>query len=341
MSERTVSENNKLWETAEKIAQQVVAEKKAESEEERRKQKKRVIKLLLLLVLIALIIVFASIAWFAMNKQTGAGGMGVKSQATPYTIQTRSESGYYKSKWDRINSDAAEWQVSPANNFDNHVQAMGEDEQEPGLEPGDSGMLEFRVDPNVSDSITVDCVFDVKAYLEKPVLNQGEPVLDVNSEPVTKITEISNTALLGYVKAHIMLFSGKDEQTGKYTGLISTDEELKRVLKDLTYTRGDTAYTKIYWVWPEHLYELTSENPDRVIYAPTERKGIIDYIAANKDGFFKDCSDSVQKVTTDLTALSVAYNTSVYNHYNIKYDNADLDIGNNISYIMLSMTVKQ
>ena len=89
------------------------------------------------------------------------------------------------------------------------------------------------------------------------------------------------------------------------------------------------------------MYELTSENPDRVIYAPTERKGIIDYIAANKDGFFKDCSDSVQKVTTDLTALSVAYNTSVYNHYNIKYDNADLDIGNNISYIMLSMTVKQ
>ena len=180
MSERTVSENNKLWETAEKIAQQVVAEKKAESEEERRKQKKRVIKLLLLLVLIALIIVFASIAWFAMNKQTGAGGMGVKSQATPYTIQTRSESGYYKSKWDRINSDAAEWQVSPANNFDNHVQAMGEDEQEPGLEPGDSGMLEFRVDPNVSDSITVDCVFDVKAYLEKPVLNQGEPVLELS-----------------------------------------------------------------------------------------------------------------------------------------------------------------
>ena len=284
---------------------------------------------------------FASIAWFAMNKQTGAGGMGVKSQATPYTIQTRSESGYYKSKWDKINSDAAEWQVTSTNNFDNHAEDLDEDEEEPGLEPGDSGMLEFRVNPNVSDFITVDCVFDAKAYLEKPVLNQGEPVLDDNDEPVTEITEISNTALLGYVKAHIMLFSGKDEQTGKYTGLISTDEELKRVLKDRTYTRGDTVYTKIYWVWPEHLYELTSENPDRVIYAPTERTGIIDYIAANKDGFFKDCSDSVQKVTTDLTALSAAYNTSVYNHYNIKYDNADLDIGNNISYIMLSMTVKQ
>ena len=33
MSERTVSENNKLWEAAERIAEQVVAEKKAENEE--------------------------------------------------------------------------------------------------------------------------------------------------------------------------------------------------------------------------------------------------------------------------------------------------------------------
>ena len=71
MSERTVSENNKLWENAEKIAQQVVAEKKAESEEERRKQKKRVIKLVLLLVLIALIIVFASIHSRTIQMTTG------------------------------------------------------------------------------------------------------------------------------------------------------------------------------------------------------------------------------------------------------------------------------
>lgn len=61
MSERSVSENNKLWEAAERIAENAVAEKKAESIEERRKQKKRVVKLVLLMMLIALITVFASI----------------------------------------------------------------------------------------------------------------------------------------------------------------------------------------------------------------------------------------------------------------------------------------
>ena len=33
MSERSVSENNKLWEAAEKIAEEVVAAKKIENEE--------------------------------------------------------------------------------------------------------------------------------------------------------------------------------------------------------------------------------------------------------------------------------------------------------------------
>ena len=37
MSERTINENNKLWEAAEKIAEEAVAAKKAASEEERRK----------------------------------------------------------------------------------------------------------------------------------------------------------------------------------------------------------------------------------------------------------------------------------------------------------------
>ena len=68
---------------------------------------------------------------------------------------------------------------------------------------------------------------------------------------------------------------------------------------------------------------------------------VINYIAANRTGFFKDCNDTEQQVITDLTALSTAYDNSIYNHYNMRYDNADLDIGNNISYVMLAMNVEQ
>lgn len=61
VSERSVNENNKLWEAAEKLAEKVVAEKKAQSEENRRKQKKRLAKIILLMILTALIIIFASL----------------------------------------------------------------------------------------------------------------------------------------------------------------------------------------------------------------------------------------------------------------------------------------
>ncbi len=310
--------------------------------EKKKNQKKSLIKMGAMGVLTLILLIFSSLSWFTMNSQVESGGMSIKSQGMPYTIQTRIESGYYKEKWDKIGSEAMEWQVTLKNNFDNNPNDTYNDEDEPGLEPGDSGMLEFRVNPNISDSITVDCVFEFKAYLETPVLDQqGNQTLDANSNPVTRITEIDDAKLLGYVETHIMLFSGYDAKTGKYTGLIGTDDKLRRVLTNQTYKKDDTDYTTIYWKWPMHLEELTSHDNTKIIYAPSERTSVINYIAANRTGFFKDCNDTEQQVITDLTALSTAYDNSIYNHYNMRYDNADLDIGNNISYVMLAMNVEQ
>lgn len=306
-------------------------------------RKKVIYNLVLLFVAVFVVLIgVITMAWFAMNRETGTSGMGVKVQGTPYTIMTRSGSGYYKDKWETLGSNAIEWQVSAYHNLDNYVADPENitDEQEAalGLEPGDTGSLEFRVQPNTADSLTVDCVFDIKAYLERTVLDENDdPVLDDNNEPVTELVEIDNTALTGYLKAHILLFAGYEN--GKYTDLIADDEDMRRVLQQ-TYTKNGSEYTTIYWVWPMHLSELTSEDNVTIIYAPSERNAVITYIAGNKDGFFKDCSDTSQQVKDNLTALADTYDNQVYNRYNTKYDNADLEIGNNISYVMLSMTVE-
>lgn len=311
-------------------------------EHQQKALKKSLIKTCIPIVLSLFILCCISVAWFAMNREVEASRMGISAQGMPYTIQTRDSNGYYKKKWDKIGSDAMEWLVSKENNFDNPGRDLNQEEEEPGLEPGDSGVLEFRVKPNTSDSITVDCVFDVKAYLETVVKDeQGNASLDEDGNPVTEITEISNDTLTGYIKAHIMLFSGYDSESGKYTGLIDNDQALRRVLANQTYNINDTDYTKIYWVWPMHLEDITSDDDAKIIYAPGERETVIAYIARNKDGFFKDCNDSEQKVKSDLQALSTAYDNSIYNHYNMRYDNADLEIGNNISYVMLSMKVEE
>lgn len=299
------------------------------------------IKTFSMLILALGLLVFVGIAWFSMSKDVETSGMNIKVQASPYTIVTRNQSGYYKEQWDKLNSQAVEWQISQAYNFDNYNDGLAPDQTDLGLEPSDSGMLEFRVNPNNSDSITVDCVFDFKAYVEKPVLGENDdPILDENDEPVTELIEITNEDLLEHVKTHIMLFSEYDPVTCKYDGLISTDVELKRVLEQ-TYTRGEEDYTTIYWAWPEHLENFISHDNSEIIYVPSQRTAVINYVAKNRTGFFKDCKDDENTVKSELTALSQAYDNPIYNRYNMKYDNADLDIGNNISYVLLSMTVEQ
>lgn len=330
MSEEKKLETMAMLEAAESASTEAVTESKTD-DEIRRLKKVQLIKVSVILFFVALVMIFATLGWFTMNKDTDASGMGVKIQATPYTIQTRSSSGTYSDVYESLQTDSMEWKISSEYNFDNHETAKKEGETEPGLEPGDHGILEFRVNPNNTNTITVDCVFDMKAYYQPDT-----PVAP--GEPEPEITEITNSTLVGYIKAHIMLFRGIDAN-GKYTGLISTDEDLRRVLEQQTYQRNGEIYTKIYWVWPQYLSDLTSNNTSDLIYASSERSDVIAYIAANRNGFFKDCKDSLDKVTADLTALSTAYSSSVFNHYSIKYDNADLDIGNNITYVLLSMQV--
>ena len=297
------------------------------------------IKMSIPLILCTVVFCLASVAWFAKNSEVEASGKGIAAQGMPYTIQTKDSSGYYKGKWEQTGSDALEWLVSATNNFDNHPSDLDSEETEPGIEPGDSGVLEYRVSPNTSDSITVDCIFEVKAYLETVVKDeQGKVSTDESGNPITIITEVNDATLSGYLNAHVMLFSGYEN--GKYTGLIVNDQALRRVLEKQTYT-NDTSYTKIYWVWPMHLEDITSSDDSRIIYDSEERETIIAYIARNRNGFFKDCNDDEQQVIADLTALSTEYDNTIYNHYNMRYDNADLEIGNNISYVMLSMKVEQ
>ncbi len=300
--------------------------------EKRRIRRNALIKMLIIIIFVACCILFGSIAWFTQNREAGSGGMGIKVQAMPYSILTRDSSGYYSSVYESLNSDGMEWKISSGCNFDNHENAKKEGETEPGLEPGDCGTLEFRVHPNSADSITVNCVFDIKCFLETTTT--------VNETTVTEVTEIHNSALVGYVKAHIMLFADFDSVTGKYSGLIGNDESLRRVLENQTYSKNQSDYTKIYWVWPEHLSDLIDSESAGLIYDSAECTDVIEYIASNKNGFFKDCNDSAAKVKADLTALLSSYSNSTYNHYNMKYDNADLDIGNNVSYVLLSMQVE-
>ena len=168
MSERTVSENNKIWEAAKKIAEQAVSEKKAESEEERRKHKKRIIKICLLMLLIVLILIFASIAWFAMNRRASGSGMIMEAAGTSFELKTSGTSGLYDSYLDEAasgyedaettaGSQGIKWKLTKNTaEMENVYSGSGEpdmreitrlESSDYGIKPGDSGKLEFWIVP--------------------------------------------------------------------------------------------------------------------------------------------------------------------------------------------------
>ncbi len=348
MSERTVSENNKIWEAAKKIAEQAVSEKKAESEEERRKHKKRIIKICLLMLLIVLIMIFASIAWFAMNKQTGADGMGVKIKGKSFDLLTMSsddtgnnKGAYYDPYHQAIHNDDSQgydvWLVDSSSNVNNYA-SSGTDPKTLGIEPGSHGVISFYIRPY--RDVTVDLAFQTIGYKAQTSF--------VNEQQVVTMTALSSEPRepACYLNGHVLLFEGK---TGNhYNGLIPTDENGKRKFSRTfaadgsfdTDTNGDgtnDAYkVDIYWVWAETLDTLVyNENSSAVL--------LCDKDAAAAQGEVNDYTKVVNNICEypqyylNGYSQETTYTEQTIVGRNAMYNDADQEIGMNVEYVLLRL----
>lgn len=295
-----------------------------ERQELKKNQKRSLIKLGTMGILTLILVIFSTISWFTMNTQVESDGMSIKTGSMPYTIEfPGTDEGKYVSQYRTLTDQAGIWLVDNNKNMDN---GSGTSEEELGLEPGDSGTLEFRLKPNGdTDTITVDICFTLRC-IEKPANS-------INATSNQQLNVITDQELLGFVSSHIMLFTGIDAN-GKYTGLIQNNAQLQRYMRNKTYSKTDTGYTTLYWVWPLHLSNLISTQSSDLIYASGERSTVIQYMVAHKNGFFKDITTADNVLTSDLTAMNH------YGSYSILFDKADLDIGNKVQYVILGLSVE-
>ena len=296
-----------------------------EISERKKMQKAALIKIGAMLVLSAILFIFSSIAWFTNNKEVSESGLQMTAGGIPFTIEFPGEDeGYWIDQYHNLSNQTGIWLVDDDKNMDN---GSGTTEEKIGLEPGDSGTLEFRISPNETDTITVDICFTMRGIVKQHDQNNSQ-----------QLTEISDTELMGFVASHIMLFTGIDSN-GKYTGLIQNSSDLKRYIRNKTYSINDSEedddyYTTLYWVWPLHLSNLISTQSDDLIYASSERSTVIQYMVAHKNGFFKD-------ITTEDSVLSADLNSMEhYGSYSIMFDKADLDIGKRVQYVILGLSVE-
>lgn len=279
------------------------------------------IKMAAMIGIIAAVFAFSSIAWFTMSREVEGSGMQMTAQGVPFTIEfPGTDEGKWIQQYMSLPTKTGVWLLTADDNLDNDTNVS---ESEQGLEPGDSGTLQFRIAPyGSSDSILVDLCFSLRA-IEKPQSGSG------SSTPV----EISDPDIMHYLASHIMLFTGIDEN-GKYTGLIPIEsaDDLNRYWENQTFSTSDTGYRTLYWVWPLHLKDLISDQDSELIYAPSERDDVIDYIVEHKTGYFKNITTGDDQLAQDLDLLNS------YNTYSQMFDRADIEIGRNVQFVILGLS---
>ena len=343
MSERSVSENRKLWEAAEKAAEKAVAEAKEKSAEEKRKQKKRVVKLGLMSILVALVLILASVAWFASNRENSAGGMAVQAAETDFMIEPLSNgNNIYQDYHDEVkSSDALIWAMTTDRNMENY-----DEDTDKGIKPGSSGKISFYVKPG-GTSVDLDLVFQITGY-------RCTETTDEN----TNETHIQMTAveqdLQRYLAGHIFLFGGRteitDQQTGKksyiYSEPIVSTGGFTKVLENKTYTKAnENTPVNIYWVWPKTLSTLVNATSNANVdiepfcadsdAADSDYKLVVGNILAHPTFYFYNYTPE------EGTTLTENLIVREYEAYSDKFDGADNAIGMRINYITLKLTAEK
>ena len=357
MSERSVSENRKLWEAAEKAAEKAVAEAKEKSAEEKRKQKKRVVKLCLLMMLIAFVIVFAGIAWFAMNRETSTGGMSIKSKANGFELKVSGNTIGFNDLYKHLDSNLTGnsgtiTTTGEGGQVISWRMADGDD----AVRPGSQGELEFEVISDRTDlsglkySLMITS-FEAETHVETTSDGLGGKI---STEVVDNLHVIESPAYSGaalnaasYFNGHVLFFTGRtgnSKDNYKYYGFINDKEDFQLALNN-----GSGI---IYWIWPNTLGQITLDSTDvgYISGTPvldsaastysTDRINLTAYLKSNSVSIFSGNENYSNLIDTKKKKKdgALSYKTE-FDKLSEGYNAADQTIGNYVDYTLIHMIV--
>ncbi len=181
--------------------------------EEKLQHKKSLIKFGTMMFLIALVIIFATIAWFSMNQEVSARGMGVTAEGETLRIATKGEKVRYQTEFTSVQDTYVKGTEAyfddedgnkdvefflPASGAGGNGLILQYDTGKSEIGPGDNGALSLYIIPTQDGSISANITLDVIGYtmLEFPQYDdKGDPVLDANGDQVV-VTRLVKTSEL-------------------------------------------------------------------------------------------------------------------------------------------------
>lgn len=293
-----VKASEKLMQEAEVHAQQqVAAVKKKET-----MRKKQVVKFGSLMVLTVIILIFATIAWFTLNREVSTGSMAVKTSPSPFELEVRgtyiendadfskADSNYtYGEDQQTLNayqtsgqSDRIIWRKTSNTADDGHYTK--------GLEPNSHGKLTFWVVPNESGTLDITFEFGIRGFIgsfTEPEDEDEEPELtslvEINDDLTiansgglisTAAQLADKKAALEFIQGHILFFSDYDGTY--YSGFLGTGRSIRfgdcinpstnakyNAGNPVSVTEGQKYQVTIYWKWANTFEQMVFDETSR------------------------------------------------------------------------------
>jgi len=331
------------------------------------------LKPLSMMVLTLAVLIFVSIAWFTMNKSLGTHGMGVKVAETPFELEVR---GNYVENSDIMMTDSMFtdefksgiqqedgegnlvniFRTNPSNEKIVWRKSANSSAYPQGLSPSSSGELSFWVIPNQTGVLDLHFDINIRGY---HAVYEDETLTDL-VEITDSLTDSAENVAIGivsaetkknalkYINGHILFFKDYDSSTGKYSGFCGKDSIAFTDFiegNDKTVTKGQAYPVTIYWKWVNDISDmfLTSASPyaSAPIFADSnadDRDLVFDYLQDEDIYMFSGMTSSaISNALTDVQDPSSATYATSLRALTTGYDNADLDIGNNVDYILIEM----
>lgn len=339
-------------ESASLAANDLVAE-----EEFRRLRKAKLIKLGSVAFLSALILIFMTIAWFSMNKDNSASGMGVKVAAFPFELtSTGTVTQDYLGLFEFADDTYGEG--SPVTGAANTYSTKGSSKliwrlgagndglsYTDGFRPGASGSLTFKIVPNVDEEMYVDCKFSVRTFVATYDENDEDEIESLDEINLTIGTDDQKTAFR-YLNGHILFFEDRNVSGNveTYSGFIGTDGLKVHIPANTPAGQNVT----VYWKWVNTIDQIflksTDDYQDYPLFADAnsdDRDNAIAYINEKYDDIFAEM-DNTTSTVFETDGISYSYVTASANASFLSaildnYNTADQIIGQNVDYFLLEM----
>ena len=313
------------------------------------RKKDIIVKTIIMLLLSFIVFIFAAVAWFAMNRDTTAGGMSVRMADQGFELRVADGTIAYNDLYALLDASVrgtTNVQTSSAENGQIIRWRMSQGEEE--IQPGSQGVLEFDVISTGADVTAIRYSLHVSAYEAVTHIDQTteEEVVDSLTEITSSSTSADARKGLSFINTHIMFFTGRNGTSAdnyEYYGFISDKD-------DFELTLDANNHGVIYWIWPNTFGQIALLASDTgyisgtpLLYSAAasyedDRDAVTEYMQNNASDFFNG-SDNYSSLITSLynkRKAGTSY-SSEFERLSEGYNSADQTIGQNVDYALVHM----